>query len=485
MTHELAHTMQRQERVIWRFPAEGEQNPDLLESPGPSSPSAAPNPANDSFPEGWRTGDFLTTAGRELWETLDSAWAWLAADRVYAVGRLQWLSDSWIPGMERWTAAQPGDPELLLELRKLAVAIDAVLAATVAIEGDIAPLASSYAVAAEQAHKVDMHLPESAMTDSDDLTAADPLIGVYHRTFPDQPIPAELDGPLRTRLAFALAGETATQAVEASALQAMQSREFWLSLYLVTAAYVALLLAPDVTVTKIVDAGLTAYLLTMFALSDIYGFARSWWKFHADCRDATTEAQLREAGATFVRELGRVGFDLLVLLGCWRVSEAISPLLRARATVIRAERQKAAPVESDGNETGSDIPVSQTARPQLSVAKIRQLITESNRDDVPVLAWRTRNLDVVSNQVIQPMAQTNPGMRMPEHEVQTISLWRVGFTFVGFPGYGDYVLLVRSVDLLSAAPRGGAAEEWRTPANIPVEVGGWATIADVNAALGL
>ncbi len=83
------------------------------------------------------------------------------------------------------------------------------------------------------------------------------------------------------------------------------------------------------------------------------------------------------------------------------------------------------------------------------------------------------------------MAATNIGMRMPQHEVQTISLWRISPGFTGFPGYGDYILLVRSVDLLSAYPRQGAAGEWQTPHDIPIEVGGWATIADVNTALGL
>lgn len=130
-------------------------------------------------------------------------------------------------------------------------------------------------------------------------------------------------------------------------------------------------------------------------------------------------------------------------------------------------------------------PTPKTARPRLSVTKIRQLFTESKRHDIPVLGWRTRNLDVVANQVIRPMAATNIGMRMPQHEVQTISLWRISPGFTGFPGYGDYILLVRSVDLLSAYPRQGAAGEWQTPHDIPIEVGGWATIADVNTALGL
>jgi hypothetical protein len=74
---------------------------------------------------------------------------------------------------------------------------------------------------------------------------------------------------------------------------------------------------------------------------------------------------------------------------------------------------------------------------------------------------------------------------MPQHEVQAISLWRISPGFAGVPGYGEYIIMMRSANLLSAYPREGAAGEWRTPHDIPIEVGDWATIPHINMALGL
>ena len=60
---------------------------------------------------------------------------------------------------------------------------------------------------------------------------------------------------------------------------------------------------------------------------------------------------------------------------------------------------------------------------------------------------------------ITSMTQSNIEMRMPQHDVQAISLWRISPGFTGFPGYGEYILMVRSANLLSAYPREGAAGE--------------------------
>ncbi|WP_433305757.1 DUF4157 domain-containing protein [Actinoplanes sp. CA-030573] len=111
-----------------------------------------------------------------------------------------------------------------------------------------------------------------------------------------------------------------------------------------------------------------------------------------------------------------------------------------------------------------------SARPRLTVEQIRAM----RQSGVRVVTFRSFDRDVVANQVIRPTGRTNPAA--PPHVY-------FGDGYEGF-NYGDYYLIVERDQLPSLRPSEYSPGQWSTPDEIPTNVGGWATRADVSEALG-
>ena len=174
----------------------------------------------------------------------------------------------------------------------------------------------------------------------------DPLLDIYFQHFPSTPggTPTRVLSPeMRLRLALSLADRGLFGSIYDAAMDAITNPLFIAQTILMIGVYVGLWLTPDPTLlTKVLAAGLTAYLLTMFAWSDIIGFGRAWFALESGSRAANSEEELRQAGNAFMRKLGQVGFDVFVMVLFWGAGRAVrAPLRAARGRIITQAREAA------------------------------------------------------------------------------------------------------------------------------------------------
>lgn len=169
---------------------------------------------------------------------------------------------------------------------------------------------------------------------------ADPLLDLYMQRFPSGsgPSTTRMTQEMRIRLALELADKTLLGSIADAANEAIRDPLFWGTTILLIGVYVGLWLTPDPTlITKLLAAGLTATLIALFTWNDIIGFARAWMRLTEQAAVATSEAELREAGDTFMQTGGRVAFDVLLMIAMWGMGRAARPSLRAARTRIATE----------------------------------------------------------------------------------------------------------------------------------------------------
>ena len=108
--------------------------------------------------------------------------------------------------------------------------------------------------------------------------------------------------------------------------------------------YVGLWLTPDPSlVTKVLAAAVTVMLLALFTWHDIIGFARAWFSLEEAAGAAATEEELHAAGNAFMREVGRVGFDIFLMIVMWGMGRAArGPLRAARGRIASDATTRAA-----------------------------------------------------------------------------------------------------------------------------------------------
>lgn len=159
----------------------------------------------------------------------------------------------------------------------------------------------------------------------------------------------------------------------------------------------------------------------------------------------------------------------IVLRGVLPLAARFGRWLGGRGPVPGEAPPLRSPVRPPSAETPPVTPPPATRRPQLTVAQIRAM----RQSGVRVVTFRSFDRDVVANQVIRPTGQTNPAA--PRHVF-------FGDGFEGFD-YGDYFLIVERDQVPSLRPSRYSPGQWSTPDEIPLNVGGWATKADVREAL--
>jgi len=182
----------------------------------------------------------------------------------------------------------------------------------------------------------------------------DALLALYFRSFPPQAggrPTASVDSAMKLRLALSLADRSFFGSVYDAAMDAITNPMFLVQTVLMVGIYVGLWLTPDPTfITKLAASALTAFLLTMFAWNDIIGFGRAWFQLSEDSAAATTEAGLRQAGNAFMRTLGQVGFDVFLMVLMWGMGRAA----RGRLTAARNNIAARNVTEAQGRVTAAE-----------------------------------------------------------------------------------------------------------------------------------
>jgi hypothetical protein len=140
-------------------------------------------------------------------------------------------------------------------------------------------------------------------------------------------------------MAFRLADTGPLGEMAEAAKAAFSDPRFIVTLIVTMGIYVGLWLTPDPSwVTKIAAGALTAYMLTQFAIDDIYGFATAWSDLSDDCVKATTTNELKAAGEAFFKRTGPIGFDFMMLLVMWRIGKKLGPRLSKTGAEMAVKR---------------------------------------------------------------------------------------------------------------------------------------------------
>ena len=165
-------------------------------------------------------------------------------------------------------------------------------------------------------------------------------------------------------------------AVADAAANAFTDPKFVITLIVTIGIYVGLWLTPDPTwITKIAAGTLTAVMLIQFAWSDIYGTATAWMDLETACKSAKTVEELKKAGDDFAKQIGAVGFDILLFIAMWGLGKLAGPKLskigakrgvaRAEAGVKAAEGEPGSGVQQPTTAEGAKI-LERAARPTAS-----------------------------------------------------------------------------------------------------------------------
>jgi hypothetical protein len=145
---------------------------------------------------------------------------------------------------------------------------------------------------------------------------------------------------MKVSMALKLSKSWPAEVAEA-AKNAFSDPGFVIMLIVTIGIYVGLWLTPDPTwITKLAAGTLTAVMLAQFAWQDIYGTAKAWMELQDACKKAKTVKELQEAGDAFAKQIGAVGFDILLFIAMWGLGKVAGPKLSkigAQRGVARAE----------------------------------------------------------------------------------------------------------------------------------------------------
>jgi hypothetical protein len=136
-----------------------------------------------------------------------------------------------------------------------------------------------------------------------------------------------LDGEDKRDLALALSVNAALEARDAQLRGMFSTTQLWTTLSLTIIGYLALVAAPE-PVSKGVAAAL-ALLMWGYLGWELFDLVRAWFKLWEEAAEASTFAELREAGDRFGKVIGPNSVRILLLLGTAAVGETAALVSQA------------------------------------------------------------------------------------------------------------------------------------------------------------
>ncbi len=136
-----------------------------------------------------------------------------------------------------------------------------------------------------------------------------------------------LDGEDKRDLALALSVNAALEARDAELRSMFSTTQLWTTLSLTIIGYLALVAAPE-PVSKGVAAAL-ALLMWGYLGWELFDLVRAWFKLWEEAAEASTFAELREAGDRFGKVIGPNSVRILLLLGTAAVGETAALVSKA------------------------------------------------------------------------------------------------------------------------------------------------------------
>ncbi|WP_395830037.1 AHH domain-containing protein [Archangium violaceum] len=136
-----------------------------------------------------------------------------------------------------------------------------------------------------------------------------------------------LDGEDKRDLALALSVNAALEARDAELRSMFSTTQLWTTLSITLIGYLALVAAPE-PVSKSVAAAL-ALLMWSYLGWELFDLVRAWFKLWEEAAEASTFAELREAGERFGKVIGPNSVRILLLLGTAAVGETAALVSKA------------------------------------------------------------------------------------------------------------------------------------------------------------
>ncbi|HYO60195.1 AHH domain-containing protein [Archangium sp.] len=136
-----------------------------------------------------------------------------------------------------------------------------------------------------------------------------------------------LDGEDKRDIALALSVSTALEARDAQLRSMFSAKQLWTTLSITIIGYLALVAAPE-PVSKGVAAAL-ALLMWGYLGWELFDLVRAWFKLWEEAAEASTFAELREAGDRFGKVIGPNSVRILLLLGTAAVGETAALVSKA------------------------------------------------------------------------------------------------------------------------------------------------------------
>ncbi|WP_309891983.1 AHH domain-containing protein [Archangium sp.] len=136
-----------------------------------------------------------------------------------------------------------------------------------------------------------------------------------------------LDGEDKRDLALALSVNAALESRDAELRGMFSTTQLWTTLSITLIGYMALVAAPE-PVSKSV-AGALALLMWGYLGWELFDLVRAWFRLWEEAAEASTFAELREAGERFGKVIGPNSMRILLLLGTAAVGETAALVSKA------------------------------------------------------------------------------------------------------------------------------------------------------------
>ncbi|HYO70278.1 MAG TPA: AHH domain-containing protein, partial [Archangium sp.] len=174
-----------------------------------------------------------------------------------------------------------------------------------------------------------------------------------------------LDGEDKRDLALALSVSAALEARDAELRSMFSTTQLWTALSITLIGYMALVAAPE-PVSKGVAAAL-ALLMWGYLGWELFDLMRAWFKLWEEAAEASTFAELREAGDRFGKVIGPNSMRILLLLGTAALGE--TAVLMSKAPALPGFAQAAGALESHAGISDVLMAAQEADRVKVAVAE--------------------------------------------------------------------------------------------------------------------
>ncbi len=174
-----------------------------------------------------------------------------------------------------------------------------------------------------------------------------------------------LDGEDKRDLALALSVNAALEARDAELRSMFSTTQLWTALSITLIGYMALVAAPE-PVSKGVAAAL-ALLMWGYLGWELFELIRAWFRLWEEAAEASTFAELREAGDRFGKVIGPNSVRILLLLGTAALGE--TAVLMSKAPALPGFAQAAGALESHAGIRDVLAAVQEADRVKVAVAE--------------------------------------------------------------------------------------------------------------------